>query len=109
MAQTYKVLGQAAPSAVTLTTLYTVPSATEAVVSTISVCNRSSATDNFRIAVRPAGSSISNEHYVVYDALLYGNDTVFLSVGMTLNSGDVISCYAGSANVSFNVYGSEVA
>lgn len=108
MAQTYKVLGQAAPSATTLTTLYTVPLVTEAVISTISVCNRSSTSATFRIAVRPSGSAISNEHYVVYDAALFGNDTIFLNVGITLDSEDVVSCYANSADVSFNAYGSEI-
>jgi len=40
MPTTYKVLGQSAPSATTATTLYTVPSATSAVVSTLVVANR---------------------------------------------------------------------
>jgi hypothetical protein len=40
MPTTYKVLGQAAPTANTLTDVYTVPSATQAVISTITVCNQ---------------------------------------------------------------------
>ena len=40
MATNYKVLGQSIPSATTATTLYTVPAATQAVVSTITVCNQ---------------------------------------------------------------------
>ena len=39
MATTYKVLGQSNPAATTLTTLYTVPAATQAVISSISVAN----------------------------------------------------------------------
>jgi len=39
MANTYKVLGQSNPSETTATTLYTVPSATSAVCSTIAICN----------------------------------------------------------------------
>jgi hypothetical protein len=35
MPTTYKVLGQSNPAATTATTLYTVPSATQAVVSTV--------------------------------------------------------------------------
>ena len=35
----YKVLGQSAPSAAAATTLYTVPSATDTIVSTINVAN----------------------------------------------------------------------
>jgi hypothetical protein len=43
MATAYKVLGQVAPAATTATTVYTVPSATEAVVSSVTVCNRAGA------------------------------------------------------------------
>lgn len=53
MATTYKVLGQSAPAAATATSLYTVPSATEAIISTINVVNVNSASDIIRIAVRP--------------------------------------------------------
>ena len=60
MATNYKVLGQSAPSATTDTTLYTVPASTQAVVSTVSVCNRGSAAATFRIAVRPDGASIAH-------------------------------------------------
>jgi len=46
--ETYKVLAQSAPdSADTETTLYTVPSATEAVVSTIVVANLTSSATTF--------------------------------------------------------------
>ena len=48
MANTYKVLGQVAPSATTATTAYTVPSATQTVVSTIVVANRGTASATYR-------------------------------------------------------------
>jgi hypothetical protein len=66
MATTYEVLGQSAPSAATDDDLYTVPSATSAVVSTLSICNRGVST-TFRVAVRPAGATLANQHYIVYD------------------------------------------
>ena len=65
MATAYKVLGQSNPSATTNTTLYTVPSATSAVVSTLTVCNQSSTAATYRIAVRPAGASVAAEHWIV--------------------------------------------
>ena len=65
MATTYKVLGQSAPSATTDTTLYTVPASTETVVSTIAVANRAATNATFRIAIRPDGASIANQHYIV--------------------------------------------
>ena len=62
MPTVYKVLGQSAPSATTATTLYTVPSTTSTVVSTITVANRDSTSATFRIAVRPAGAALANQH-----------------------------------------------
>ena len=108
MATVYKVLGQSAPSATTDTTLYTVPSATSAVVSTITVCNRSVAATSFRIAVRPAGASIANQHYVVYDGAIAANDLLAFTLGLTLAATDVITVRAGTADLTFNAYGSEL-
>jgi hypothetical protein len=108
MPTTYKVLGQVAPSATTLTTLDTVPSATSAVVSTIAVCNRAATSATYRIAIRPAGAAISNEHYIAYDSTVAANDTTMLTIGITLAATDVISVYASSANLSFNAFGSEI-
>jgi glucose-6-phosphate dehydrogenase assembly protein OpcA len=108
MPTTYKVLGQVAPSATTLTTLDTVPSATSAVVSTIAVCNRAATAATYRIAIRPAGAAIANEHYIAYDSTVAANDTTMLTIGITLAATDVISVYASSANLSFNAFGSEI-
>lgn len=108
MPTAYKVLGQSAPSATTLTTLDTVPSATQAVVSTIAVCNRAATAATYRIAVRPAGAAIANEHYIAYDAPLAANDSTFITIGITLAATDVISVYASTANLSFSAFGSEI-
>lgn len=109
MATTYKVLAQVNPSATTATTAYTVPSATETVVSTITVANLSTSAVSYRIAVRPDGATLANQHYIAYDVVLAANDTTALTLGITLNAADVITVYASTTNVSFNVYGSEIA
>lgn len=108
MATNYKVLGQLAPSATTATTLYTVPSSTQAVVSTVTVCNRSSTSATFRIAVRPDGGALANQHYVSYDAPIAANDTVAFTLGITLGDTDVLTVYASTANLSFTAFGSEI-
>jgi glucose-6-phosphate dehydrogenase assembly protein OpcA len=108
MATAYKVLGQSNPAATTLTTLYTVPSATSTVVSTITVANITSTAATYRIAVRPAGASIANQHYVIYDGNLDGNTTTTLTLGITLATTDVISVYASTTGISFNAFGSEI-
>jgi glucose-6-phosphate dehydrogenase assembly protein OpcA len=109
MPTTYKVLGQSAPSATTATTLYTVPSSTQAVVSTIAVSNRAATAGTFRIAIRPNGNTLANEHYIAYDSTVGANDSTFITVGVTLGDTDVITIYASTANQSFSAFGSEIA
>ena len=108
MAYTYKVLGQSAPSATTNTDVYTVGSGKSAIVSTITVANRSAVSVTYRIAVRPAGATIANQHYFAYDVTLAANDTTVITIGITLAATDVVTVYASTANVSFGIYGSEI-
>ena len=107
MPQTIKVLGQQTPSAITATTLYTVPTGNSAVISTLSVCNLISTTATYRIAIRRAAASLANVHYIVYDNTIQGNDSVFLTIGASLAATDVITVYSSSASLTFNAYGTE--
>jgi hypothetical protein len=104
----YKVLGQVAPSATTATTLYTVGASRSTVVSTISVSNRAATAATYRIAIRPAGATLANEHYIAYDSTVAANDSTMLTIGITLAATDVITVYASSANLSFSAFGSEI-
>ena len=107
MATTYKVLGQSNPAATTATTLYTVPASTSAVCSTLSVANIGVST-TFRVAIRPAGATLANQHYIVYDSAINAGASVFLTIGVTLATTDVVTVYAGTANLAFGLFGSEV-
>jgi len=107
MANVIKVLGQSAPGAASLTTLYTVPAATSTAVSSIVVSNRSATATSFRIAIRPAGAAISNEMYLYYDVILAGNDTFVATIGITLATTDIVSVYNTLATLSFNLFGQE--
>jgi len=109
MATTYKVLGQSAPSATTNTDVYTVGSSKTAVISTITVCNRSATAATYRIAIRPAGATIANQHYIAYGATCPANDMIALTLGISVAATDVVTVYASSADLSFGVYGGEVA
>jgi len=108
VAEAIKVLGQSAPSATTNTSVYTVPSATEAVISTIIVANRAGTAGTFRLAVRPNGASISNEHYLAYDVPLASNDSTTLTLGITMDAADVLTAYCSSGDMSINVFGTEI-
>lgn len=102
-----RVLGQINPSATTATTLYTVPATKSTAISTLTVCNRSTTATSFRVAIRPAGATLSNEHYVYYDCPILGNDTFCATIGLSLAATDVVTVYATLATLSFNLYGDE--
>ena len=109
MATTYKVLGQLEPAATTETTLYTVPSATQAVCSTLSVCNRAAAAATFRIRIKINNAADDDKQFVCFDAPIAAKDTLLLTFGATLGAGDVVVAYGSSADVSFTLFGSEIA
>ena len=108
MANVYKVLGQSIPAATTNTTLYTVPSATSAVCSTLTICNQGATSTNVRVAIRPAGATLATSQYIVYDPQISPNDTLFFTLGISLETTDVVTIYAGTATVSFSLFGSEI-
>lgn len=108
MAISYKVLGQSNPSANTNTTLYTVPANTSAVCSTLVICNQAASAATFRVAVRPAGATLASQQYISYDSNLNANDSITLTIGMTLATTDVITVSANTTTVSFNLFGSEL-
>ena len=108
MTTVIKVLGQLNPSANTATDLYTVPAATSAVISSITVCNRSATATTFNIAVRPAGAAIANQHYLYYQVTLAGNDTFAATLGITLATTDVVTVLATLATLSFSMFGQEI-
>ena len=108
MATNYKVLGQVHPSATTATTLYTVPSATQSIVSTLTVTNQTATAGTYRISLRVAAAADNAKQYIAYDVSLPGNATDTLTLGVTLGATDVITVYASAATFSFNAFGSEL-
>jgi hypothetical protein len=108
MPTTYKVLGQQYPTAATATTLYTVPSATQTVVSTITICNQGVNSDAIRIAIRPAGATLATTHYIAYEEPIAGYSMMTITAGLTLEATDVITVYSTTGTSSFNAFGSEI-
>jgi hypothetical protein len=108
MPTVYKTLGQSAPSATTNTNLYTVPASTSAVISTLVIANRATTSASFRIAIRPGGATVANQHYIAFDVPVGASDSTTLTLGITLAATDIITIYASTANLSFNVFGSEI-
>jgi hypothetical protein len=108
MATTIKVLAQVAPLATTSTALYTVPALTSAVVSSLTVCNRGAAATTFRVSISVGGGAIATKDYVYYDVIIPPQDTFIATVGLTLGAADIVRCYAGTADLSFQLFGQEI-
>lgn len=109
MAFTYKVLGQSAPTDTNNANLYTVPSATSTVVSTVLIANTTGTSATARVFVRVAGATAAASNAVVYDLAIAGNTSTALSLGITVAATDVISVRSSVANaLTFQAFGSEV-
>ena len=105
-----KILGQSNPSATTVTTLYTVPSAKEAVISTISVANLTATAATFRLILQPSAdvsATILNKQYLGYDITVGASDSTVITIGVTMATGDVIKVYGSTANIAFQAFGDE--
>jgi hypothetical protein len=108
MADTLKVLGQTAPSDTNNADLYTVPEDTQTTVSSLVACNLTANTPSFRVAIRPLGATVVNEHYIYYDKALAANDSVFIIIGITLSDDDVVTVRSSAADeIAFTLFGVE--
>jgi len=103
----YKVLGQEEPAS-TSADLYTVPAATDTVVSTLNACNTGAASATISIAIRPAGASLVDKHYIVNDLALASKSTFTYTAGVTLDATDVITVVSSTNDVAFSAFGSEI-
>ena len=108
MAVVYKQLGQIKNAAATQELLYVVPASTEAVVSSIIICNQSGTATSFRVAVLPGGGTVATTDYIYFDLPISGNDTFIATIGLTLATTDEIEVYATLATLSMSVYGTEI-
>lgn len=121
MPTTYKVLGQTSTAgnygngaqtlvAATATNLYTVPAATQTIISTINVVNTHASTaDTVRIAVRPDGATLASQHYIVYGLSLSAGATFTYTGGITIEATDIITVYSTNGTSTFIAFGSEIA
>jgi hypothetical protein len=114
MPTTYKILGQTLPTANLLSNVYVVPTSTSAIISTITICNQSSANANVDIMIRPINETLANKHYLVKGVTIPRADTMILSPGVTLNASVIVAVNNAvasgetAANVSFNIFGVEL-
>lgn len=111
MGEAYRNLGQSFPAANTLTTLYTVPALTSAIVSSIIVCNASGSngnTDSFRISIAVAGTGDTLAQYIYYDIDIDQQDTFIATVGLTLATTDIIRVHSLNGHCTFAAWGTQI-
>ena len=114
MARTYKILGQDVTNGdgSTMTTLYTVPSSTQAVISSVVIAGGTGgagAGSTARLVVKPtSATSLGQKHYLCYDINVPAKDTVTLTLGITLDAAAVVQAASNNSTVSFNVFGAEI-
>ena len=109
MPTNYKILGQLAPADTSDANLYTVPTSTQTVVSTISITNDTAASATFRVYIRQNGAAAGAVNALYFDAPLGANSTLLVTSGLTLSAGDIITVRSNTANAfTFQAFGSEV-
>jgi hypothetical protein len=106
MANAYKVLGQTADASTEINLVGDQDG--ETIVSTVVICNRSAAEKTYDLRVVPSGETAGDEHYISKAVPVPANDTLFLTLGITLADGDVIKATASTSDVSFSAFGTVI-
>jgi hypothetical protein len=112
MASTYKQLGAAAGNGVigTAANLYSASgtAGTSTIVSSIVICNTSSSSGTYTIAINTASATYATGRYVVFQATIAGNDTVALTLGLVLDpTNRFLNVSSSASTVNFSAYGAE--
>ena len=100
MAVTSKVLARTA-AATSSTTLYTVPSATTAVITNIAVANSASTAGTFTILL--------NDIELHKDTFIDSNSTVYVDLKQVLPTTQTIKGLASATTIDFHISGVEIA
>lgn len=99
---------QGSASTGTFVTLYEVPASTEAVISSIVICNTAAATATYRIGFDDTAGTPNNSEWLVYDAVIAANDTVCLTLGICSEAGKFIRVASSANTVTFSLFVSEI-
>lgn len=109
MATNYKYSQiQGTASTGTYATVYFTPSSTQAVVSTIVICNTAATTATYRIGLTTGITTPTASEWIVYDSVVAGNDSVCLTLGVCLAASRYIRVSSSAATVTFSAFVSEI-
>lgn len=111
MPTTYKNTSVQGTSSVnTYNTLYNTSSSAIAVLSTVAICNAASADATYRIGITDSATAplLTNGEFIAYGATVAGNDTTFVSIGLSIANNKFIRVSSSSGSVNFNAFISEI-
>ena len=90
-----------------VTTLYTVPASTRALLKELSIANTTAASINVRVFLVPFGGSAGTGNAFLYDVPVPGNNALQYNGIEVLNAGDTIQIQAASAGLTIIASGGE--
>ena len=109
MATAYKYAQvQGTSSTGTYATLYTTPASTEAVISSVVITNQSSSAVTIRIGLDATAGTPGDSEWLVYDAAVAGNDTVALTLGITMDASKYLRVSSSANTCNFSAFLSEI-
>lgn len=105
----YKILGQVHPAGTSDTDLYTVPSDTQTIISTLTITNVTGTASNARVWVRSNGASTAHVNAILFDVPLAANSVAAFTLGITMDAADVLTVRSSTGNsLTFQAFGSEI-
>jgi hypothetical protein len=99
---------QGTASVGTYATLYSTPASATAVVSTITVCNTASTAATYRIGLAGSASTPGDGNWLAYGSTVNGNDTVALTLGVSLGASKFLRVSSSASTVAFSAFVSEI-
>ncbi len=99
-------LGQAAITT-GVTTLYTVPASTRALLKEFSIANTTGAAINVRVFLVPSAGAAATSNAFLYDVAVPANNALQYNGVQVMNAGETIQVQAASAGLTITASGAE--
>jgi len=78
------------------------------VISSLVICNQSSSAITVRVGLDATAGTPGASEFLVYDASVAGNDTIALTLGITMDAGKFIRVSSSANTIAFSAFLSEI-
>lgn len=93
----------------TYATLYnTAATSMQAVISSIVICNTATSAATYRIGIMDSAGTPAATNWIAYDATVAGNNSVCLTLGISLQANKFIRVSSSANTVTFSAFVSEI-